>query len=236
MHRTKAKVSVVVPNHGRDISTLVNSLPDGVEFIEVDLGKERSIQRNIGLDKATGDYILLLDSDQSVSPRLVDECVKMMKAGYDSLYIPEVIIAKGWFGKVRKFEREFYVGTRVDVPRFVRASLCPRFDTSLHGPEDSDWGNRIPGTRGVTKNVLYHHDDISILEYFRKKRYYSLSMDKYKRKWPHDPVLKFRYRCFTVFTENGKWRKLIRHPKLVIGILFIIAIRGVIYVSRNKKT
>ena len=234
MRRKKLSVSVVVPNHNRDISKLKSSMPGDVEFIEVNRGLERSAQRNIGIREATGDCILLLDSDQSISPGLVEECRDMVRAGYSCLYIPEIIIAKGWFGKVRKFEREFYVGTSVDVPRFVRKDVCPEFDITLNGPEDSDWGNRIPGVRGTTRNVLYHNDDISIWEYFKKKRYYSKSMERYRRKWPDDPVLKFKYRCFQVFTENGKWRKLIRHPKLVIGILFIIAIRGVIYVTRPK--
>lgn len=234
MLREKLSVSIVVPNHNRDISVLKESLPDDVTLIEINEGLERSVQRNMGIKKCKTSCILILDSDQSISPGLIDECRKMIDAGYSCLYIPEVIIASGYFGKVRKFEREFYVGTRVDVPRFVRASHCPLFDITLNGPEDSDWGNRIPGIRGVTKNVLYHNDNIGIIEYFKKKRYYSKSMERYRQKWPHDPVLQVRYRCWKVFTENGKWRKLLRHPKLVIGIIGIIAIRGLIYVTRPK--
>ena len=86
----------------------------------------------------------------------------MMEQGYDCLYIPEVIIAKSFFGRIRAFERTFYTGTAIDVPRFVRKECCPMFNEELTGPEDADWGNRIPGKRGITQNVLYHYDDISL--------------------------------------------------------------------------
>jgi glycosyltransferase involved in cell wall biosynthesis len=227
------KVSVIIPNHGRDISKLLDSLPkdDSVEVIHVNEGKERSEQRNIGIDRATGDAFLFLDSDQSISIDLINECVDLIRAGYSSVYIPEVIVADSLFGKVRKFEREFYTGTAVDVPRFVIRSACPRFDVTLHGPEDSDWGNRIPGHRAISKNVLYHHDNIRILEYFKKKSYYAKSLKRYKSKWPHDKVLDWKWRCFGVFIEDGKWKKALRHPLLFIYIYLIIFVRGVIYIK-----
>ena len=229
------KVSVIVPNHGRDISTLKDSLPKDVELIHIDRGLERSAQRNIGIKLSTGEGLLILDSDQSVSPGLIDECVRLVNNNplVNSLYIPEIIVAKSFFGKVRKFEREFYTGTAVDVPRFVLKDACPMFNEDLHGPEDADWGNRIPGMRAITENPLYHHDDIGIIDYFKKKAYYAKSMSKFKARNPIDPVLKFKYRCWTVFTENGKWKKLIRHPILSFCILLMVIVRGIIYVTRK---
>lgn len=222
-------VSVIVPNHGRDLTILRNSLPPWIEFIEVNLGKERSYQRNFGIQKAKGEYLLILDSDQSISPALIYECVYLMRLGYSCVYIPEVIVAKSFFGKVRKFEREFYTGTEIDVPRFVRKDCCPKFDEELHGPEDSDWGHRIPGFRATSKNVLYHHDDISPMEYFRKKAYYAESLKKYRNKWPACKCLSFKYRVWDVFTEKGKWKKMVKHPILTICMYAIIIARGFIY-------
>ncbi len=229
-------VSVVVANHGRDLSVLKASLPKHVEFIEVSMGKERSFQRNFGIRQATGDIILWLDSDQSVSPYLISEIEDLMSAGFSALYIPEVIIAKSFFGRIRAFEREFYTGTAVDVPRAVKRSICPLFDETLHGPEDADFGQVIKRRSrliGTTERVLYHHDDISPIEYFKKKAYYAKSMKRYKEKWPNDKCLDANYRCWTVFVENGKWRKILRHPLLSIGVFLIIAVRALIYL-RNK--
>jgi len=228
------KTSVVVANHGRDLSVLKASLPPDVEFIEVNLGLERSRQRNIGIEQATGDIIIWLDSDQSLSPGLVKECEELLSSKfYKSVYIPEVIVAQSFFGRVRAFERTFYTGTAVDVPRAVLKRVCPKFNEELHGPEDADFGNRIPGQRAISKNVLYHHDDIGVIDYFRKKSYYAKSMRRFKELNPNDKVLDWKYRCWGIFTEDGKWKRLLRHPILSICIFAIIAVRAVIYL-RNK--
>lgn len=226
------RTSIVVANHGRDLTQLKASLPSGVEFIEVDLGFERSKQRNIGILKATGDVLMWLDSDQTISKGLVKECEDLVRMGFSAIYIPEVIVAKSFFGKIRAFEREFYIGTAIDVPRAVWMPFCVLFNESLIGPEDADWGRRIRGLRTVSRNVLYHHDDVSFFEYCRKKAYYTKSMKRYAELNPGDKCLNFRYRCWTVFTEKGKWRKLLRHPILTIGIIFLLAVRGIIYAKR----
>lgn len=227
------KVSVVVANHGRDISVLKSSLPPNVEFIEVDVGLERSAQRNIGIKKSTGDIVIWLDSDQSLSPGLVDEIQRWLSAGYTCCYIPEIIVAKSFFGKIRAFERTFYDATAVDVPRAVLKTHCPLFNEDLHGPEDADWGNRIPGMRALTKKPLYHHDDIGFIDYFRKKAYYTKSMKRYAELNPQDKVLDFKYRCFTIFVEDGKWKKLLRHPILSVGIFLVVFVRGIIYLKNR---
>ena len=226
-------VSVIVPNHGRIISKLVDSIHastyKNIELLVIDRGYERSEQRNMGIAESQGDLLLILDSDQSVHPKLIEECVELIKLGYGSIYIPEIIVAKSFFGKVRAFEREFYTATAVDVPRFVRKYLCQQFDTELRGPEDSDWGNRIIGLRATSSYPLYHHDDIGFIEYFRKKHYYSKSMKRYVERNPHDKILNWRWRCFGVFFEKGKWKKVLRHPILFACIMGIIFMRGLIY-------
>ena len=232
-------VSVVVPSHkGRDLTPLIESVKrsthTNTELIIVDEGLERSKQRNIGMQRAKGDAYLILDSDQSISPNLIAECVVRCRHGFSSCYIPEIIIAKSFFGKIRAFERTFYTGTAVDVPRFVLRLRCTPFDETLTGPEDADWGRKIRGYRTTTKSVLYHHDDVSLLEYVRKKAYYTKSMNLYMKLNPDDQCINIWYRCVTVFIENGKWRNLIKHPILSIGIAFILLIRGVIYYAKRN--
>ena len=109
----------------------------------------------------------------------------------------------------------------------------PLFDETLNGPEDADLGQRIRGLRATTNNVLYHHDDIPFAEYCRKKAYYTKSMKLYSEKWPNDPCLNLKYRCWDVFTQNGKWKKLLSHPVLAIGIVLLIITRGIIYASKR---
>ena len=223
------KTSVIVANHGRDTTVLRNSLPNGVEYIEINKGLERSVQRNMAIKQAKGDIILWLDSDQSLSEGVVKECEELIKTGYTSVYIPEVIIATSFFGRIRAFEREFLTGTAVDVPKAVLKRCCPFFSEELHGPEDADFGNKIRGLRTVSKNVVYHHDDIPFIEYCKKKAYYSKSMKRYAELNPDDQTLNIWYRCVTVYTEKGKWKKLLRHPILTAGLIFLLGVRGIIY-------
>jgi len=233
MSKSKQVVSVIIPNHNRNIEPIIDSLVatkyPGIDVNIVNWGMERSYQRNAAIGESFGDMLLILDSDQTISPGLIKECVDLINQGYSCVYIPEIIIAKSFFGKIRAFERSFLDGTHVDVPRFVKKSSCPRFDESMSGPEDADWGQRIKGLRAVSKNVLYHHDDISFFEYCRKKAYYTKSMKNYMSKWPKDPCINFKYRCWTVFTEKGKWKRLLRHPILTLGVCFLLAVRGIIF-------
>jgi glycosyltransferase involved in cell wall biosynthesis len=227
------KTTVMVANHGRDLTLLKASLPKDVEFIEINRGFERSKQRNMGIAEATGDIIIWLDSDQSISYGLVNECERLIRRGYTAIYVPEKIIAKSFFGKIRAFEREFLTGTHVDVPRVIRKDSFPLFDETMSGPEDADMGQRIVGDKTTSRNVLYHHDDISFTDYVKKKAYYTKSMKRYAQKWANDPCINFKYRCWTVFTENSKWKKLLRHPILTLGVIFLLGVRGIVYFTNR---
>jgi len=234
----KPLVSVVIPIHGEDIKHTVKAVKQStypnIELIIVDKGKERSYQRNFGIKKSHGKYILVLDSDQRISRSLINECVWKME--YDrtlqGIYIPEVIPPTSFFNKVRNFERSFYTSTAVDVVRFVRSDNCPMFNEELSGPEDSAWDREIGGDRATSRSTLYHYDNIGLLDYIRKKAYYCKSMKRYHELYPEDKVLKLWYRCFWIFIENDKWLRLLRHPILSLGIFGIILIRGFLWITK----
>jgi glycosyltransferase involved in cell wall biosynthesis len=225
-------ISIVVPNNGRDITHIekaVEAFP-GVEVIEVNLGFERSKQRNIGIDHARGEYILILDSDQIVTASVLYECLETMRENPDvsALYIPEMIIGKDWFTKLRNFERRFYTGTVIDCVRFVRRP-CLAFDENITGPEDADWDIRIGGKRLTTIFPLYHHDNISLRNYIKKKAYYVEGQRRFAKKHPKAKVLDLKYRCIWVFLERGKWKILLKHPIMSLKLLGLIILRGIIY-------
>jgi glycosyltransferase involved in cell wall biosynthesis len=232
---SKGLVSIIIPAVVKDkqlplcIDAVCASTYKKIQIVLVCEGKERSEQRNIGIDRAKGEFLLFLDSDQIISPLLIQECVGALNNFYDSVYIPEEIVTPGWFGRLRNWEREFYTGTLVDCVRFVRAIDCPRFDENMHGPEDADFDRRLKGKRYISHSKLYHYDNIGFTDYCKKKAYYSKSMKKFFNANPNDKVLDFRYRCFGIFLENGKWKKLLRHPLRTVLLMFLVLTRGVIY-------
>ena len=224
---------MICANHGRDIKKLRDSLPRGVELFEVNCGLERSAQRNIGIRHCKGDMVIWMDSDQYFGPGTVKECEFLLKIGYSAVYIPEIIITRSFFGAIRAFERTFYVGTAIDVPKAVLRSKCPYFDETISGPEDALWGSQIKGLRAVSKGVLYHDDDKGFWDYCKKKAYYSKSMRRYTELNPNDKCLNLKYRCWDVFVENGKYKELLKHPILSLGIVFLLIVRGAIYYANR---
>jgi len=234
-------VSIIIATHKgaeRQTHNLVESIKASsyrnYEIIVVNEGKERSTQRNIGIKKAKGEYIFWPDSDWVISPWLLFECVMMMKK-CDALYIPENIKTPGLFAYIRNWERQFYNGTCIDVVRFVKRDHCPLFDESLFGPEDTDWDRRVTGKRDITWISYDHYDNVGFKNYFRKKSYYAQSMDRFEKKNKDDKILDPLWRCFGVFFEDGKWKRVLKRPDLFLAVMVIIAIRGVILLSARKS-
>lgn len=240
----KNLVSVIIPTHknvpggvnpiDKCLESIAISTYKKVEIVCIDEGLERSEQRNMGIDAARGEYILYLDDDQYVSQKLIAECVNIMESrDCAAIYIPEIIVTDNMFGHLRNWERQFYTGTSVDCIRFFRAQGCPRFDTTLRGPEDADFDHMIKGKKLICKNPLYHNDNVDIVSYLKKKAYYSESMERYKEKWPDDRVLKVWYRCFWIFVEDGKWQKLVRRPHYAFAMFALVFIRGIIFLCKK---
>ncbi len=163
----------------------------------------------------------------------------------DALYVPERIVGEGFWIKVRDFERSFYTGTVIDAVRFVRRDLFLQvggFDETLVGPEDWDFDRKIRkiGQTGIVSSYLYHNEGrFNMARYLKKKGYYTDGIQKYVRKWGHtDPeTMKqagVRYRLIGVFVENGKWKKLIRHPVLMIA-MYCLRLRVAMSYLQNTK-
>ncbi len=213
-------------------------------------GPERSAQRNFGAKNACGRYILYLDADMVLSKGVITECVEKCEGnGYAALYIPEKIIGKGFWIKVRDFERAFYNATCIDAVRFVRRDKFLEiggFDESLTGPEDWDFDRRINQVCAVSiiESPIYHNEqDFNLKRYLDKKAYYASWFSKYIRKWGRgDQIIKkqlgFSYRLFGVFIENGKWKKLTAHPILTLGMYFLrimVGLRAAAFYLSKKE-
>ncbi len=212
-----------------------------------DKGPERSAQRNYGVQKSRGEYLLILDSDMTLSKQVVEECVtKMQNSDVVGLYIPEIIAGNSFWSKMRTFERSFYNATVIDAVRFVRKKDVEKiggFDETLTGPEDWDFDIRIRqiGKTDIIKNPLYHHEDeISLRTYVSKKSYYMDSMERYRKKWPNnaDVAKQFSpyYRFIGVFIENGKWKKLFSNVTLMIALFTVRMLIGITFLVKSKKT
>ena len=68
--------------------------------------------------------------------------------------------------------------------------------------------------------------------------YYAPNLDIYIQKWGKaDPIIRKQfglgYRYFSVFLENGKWRKILKHPFLAVGMYWLKFLVGIVFSSRR---
>ena len=227
-------------------------------------GPERSAQQNFGVEKSKGEYFIHLDADMTLGENVAKECVERVLKDKNiiALYIPEIVAGKSFFSKVRRFERGFYNGTAIDAVRFIKKDKFLEtggFDEKLYACEDWDLDKRIrkigkvellqsppcPASQDAkSKNLwcgIYHNEaEFNLKKYLAKKGYYSKNVDVYIKKWGRDdPDVKkqfgFFYRYIGVFTENGKWKRLVQHPLLAVGMLVLRFLVGVKYLTRQSE-
>jgi glycosyltransferase involved in cell wall biosynthesis len=109
----------------------------------------------------------------------------------------------------------------------------------------NDWSlANLVKNKGVNpynyRAVIYHNEsEFNLRKYLKKKEYYAKSFDAYINKWGKEDSdikkqLGFKYRFFGVFLEKGKWRKLLAHPPLALGMYFLRGMVGVVYLIRGK--
>jgi hypothetical protein len=113
----------------------------------------------------------------------------------------------------------------------------------VFGPDDWDFTKTLGKNRikiGTTSNFLFHHEEtLNLKTYLNKKAKYIKTFSGYIAKWGKNDLdvkkqLGLRYRYFGVFLENKKWKNLIFHPLLSLGMYFLRGLAGVVYLINRK--
>jgi len=214
---------IVVDNSSPDRTRAIAEAKGAKVFLK---GPERCAQRNCGWQAAAGEFVMFVDADMIVPTETIQEIVAWAshRRG-ECLYVREVRAGAGVRIKARNFERSFYDGTCVDGLRVIRRDWLEKvggYDEGLVACEDWDLDRRLiaAGAKtAVTVGHLIHNEaNQGLGRFLKKKAYYSASVDAYRTKWRNDRIcrrqLGLGYRFFGVFVENGKWRRLLRHPLL----------------------
>jgi glycosyltransferase involved in cell wall biosynthesis len=253
MSQSHPLVSVIIPtkNSARTLDRCLKSIREqsytNIELIVIDnastdatkeiaqkyadhfyeLGPERSTQRNFGVQKSHGRYVLIHDSDIYFDTESVAECVEFMKnTSFAAIIIPERSVGEGYWATVKSFERSFYLGNDyIEAPRFFDAQLFKKiggYDEAMYAGEDWDLMIRIReqgGTIGrATRFVLHDEGRLDLVGSSKKKKYYASNLfSVYAKK--HPEYFKKQMSFFTRFPLKKILTKGICHPILFASMI-----------------
>jgi glycosyltransferase involved in cell wall biosynthesis len=175
--QTTPCILVVVDNGSTDDTVAIAR-----EFADIVLqvGPERSAQRNAGAAATNAPTIGFIDSDMVLPPNVAREASEAIRAGATAVVVPERTLGEGFWADVRAYERTFYQGSdAIEAPRFfsrVGFDAAGGFDEAMTGGEDWDLGIRIAehGHQVRIQPVILHHEGrVRYLAACRKKAYYA---------------------------------------------------------------
>ncbi|MDA8358078.1 MAG: glycosyltransferase [Actinomycetota bacterium] len=184
--QTLASTVVVVDNGSTDRTRAIAEA--GADAV-LDMGPERSAQRNHGARSFPAEIVGFVDADMILQPTVVEEVVAALRSGAGSVIVPERTVGSGFWVEVRAFERSFYDGSdAIEAARFFRWDVFDRtggFDEQLTGPEDWDLSESARQLAPVVRTMaVIEHDEgtISYLDACRKKAYYAEGVRRYLAK------------------------------------------------------
>lgn len=200
-------------------------------FIFSQKGDHRCAQRNLGVQKASGKYVLIIDSDMELGSEVVRSCVEKMEGNTEisGLVIPEESFGKGFWAQCKKLEKSFYLGVSwMEAARFFRRETFTKvggYATELISGEDWDLSQRIAKEGKIARvhEFIFHNEGkVVFYKTVKKKFYYAQKFAKYVAKNRNSKEVKKQVGIvarFHLFLSQPK--KLFRRPILGLGLLFM---------------
>lgn len=214
---------IVVDNHSEDETP---SIARAYADVFSTAGPERSAQRNLGAASGTGEFLLFIDADMILEPRVLEECVEVSRTGYELVVIPESTIGTGFLAACKALERSCYAGDyTIEAARFFQRELFVRhggYDVHLTGPEDWDLPARMrAGGAQVSRidaQIAHIEGRLRLVELLRSKYYYGRSFPRYIRK--HPDLAAQQMRLFRPAFLRSR-RRLTQNPGLAAGMIIM---------------
>ena len=194
-------------------------------------GPERSTQRNFGVGKAKGEYVLIIDSDMELSEHVVAACVDkaVSEPKVKATIIPEESFGRGFWAQCKRLERSFYVGVdAIEAARFFEKKLYEEvggYNEAMAGGEDWDLTRRVrkvADVARVTPFIAHNEGHPHFLRTVRKFYYYAHAASTFFANNPTSSALTDksgpieRYKLF--FSHPIK---LFKNPVVGVGMLML---------------
>lgn len=219
--QTHPNIEIIVVDNSSIDNTREIAEKYGKVFIK---GPERSAQRNFGARQSNGEYLVFLDSDIELSPKVIEKCMEKVDEGSDAVIFREITVGEGFWAKCRALESKCVIGDDlIEAPRFYKAGVFNEvngYDTSLTGWEDWDLAQRVR-QRGfkitrVNPLTIHHEGKVSLIRRIKKKYYYGKTVKAYVEQ--HKDMLKKQIPLFrSAYFRN--WKLLVRDPVHALGFV-----------------
>jgi glycosyltransferase involved in cell wall biosynthesis len=210
-------------------------------------GPERSAQRNLGATRASGAYLLFIDSDMELNSAVIAASVELalMKPTLAGIIIPETSFGSGFWSKCKALERSYYDGVDwIEAPRFMPIGTFRQvkgYDERIVGGEDWDLSKRLRalGAFGRVREHIRHNEGRLSLSFIMRKRfYYARGFSQYYRKGKAVPSTD-ALRMYGLFFSRPV--QALKHPVRWTGMLlmksleFVASAVGYVFATQSKS-
>jgi len=224
------EIIIVDGNSTDDTKEIAKQFTENVFNFEKQ-GDHRSAQRSLGVNKAQGVYVLIIDSDMELSENVILRCVEKMNndSNIKGLIIPEESFGIGFWAQCKKLEKGFYIGIDwMEAARFFRKQdflSVGGYNENMISGEDWDLSRRINNLGQIDRvnDLIYHNEGkISFFKTIKKKLYYSGKFINYADENRDSALLLKqtsiwqRYKLF--FSRPAK---LFKNPLIGVGMLLM---------------
>lgn len=219
---------IVVDNKSTDST---KAIVENYARLIFDKGPERSAQRNYAAKRASGKYILVIDSDMELTKNVVKACVNRAEQdGTKAIIIPEESFGVGFWAQCKRLERSFYVGRDdIEAARFFDKALYLKvggYNEQMTGAEDWEFSDRIRKATTISRVnqcIMHNEGHFKLMTALKKKMYYTKGFQHYyasqtegeQNKKPAASALKY-YKLY--LSRPGK---LFKNPFYGFGVLFM---------------
>ena len=227
--QTYSNLEIIIVDDGSTDSTLKIAESYGCRIVK-NPKKGRAEAKNEGMRQALGEYLVFIDSDMELTPRVIEECISIVKniEYIGGIVIPERSIGKSFWVKVRDFERSFYAESVIESARFFPAKLVKKvggFEEGLIFFEEATLPFKIAKMgynvmARIESCILHHENNFSLIKWLKKKFNYGKTVNLYKTRYPeYIKVQLSPWARLSIFLRN--WRRFFSRPKLALGVIIL---------------
>lgn len=238
-HQKENTEIIVVDNFSQDRTAEIAKKYTKYVFTK---GDERSKQRNWGLSKTSGEFVLFIDADMELQPGVISQIVEKFTKNQDvvAIVIDEMSYGKNYLAKIKLLEKELTTGINlIEAARAFRKKSLVQiggWDEQLIAGEDWDLTQRIKNLGKIDRisAKIIHHENQSIVADLKKKYYYAQNIQEYQKKYPD---LFSRQAGFERISAYLKRPNIIfASPVTFIGLLILKSAQYLAYLIAKVKS